>query len=799
MDQVVGQQVNKVDVVDKVTGEAQFAKDLGYDGELGFDADEMLHLKVLRAPHPHAKINEIDTTKAKELSGVEMVVTADDVRPLENFGLIFEDQQVLVTDKTRYMGDSLAIVAAETEKIAHKALDLIEVDYEELEVVTSPWEAMQSDAPIIQEDFCYTEVFYPPNDKADQCSLDDLDNKLCNCNLHSSYNLKKGDIDTGFAEADHIFTNEFQTQHVEQLPLEPEAGVASYDEESGEYTLWTPTQWLHDMQYDVANSLDVAPEKIKVIQPTIGGAFGKREDVSVHIHLALMAELTGRPVRLAYTREESMITQSKRHPINFKFKTGVTEDGKLTAWEAEVTGDVGGCASSSCAVVHQALYHCTGPYNVPHVKGKSYAYYTNNTYTGAMRGFGATQAAFAYESQIDIIAKELGFDPAEFRLKNAYQVGSTTPNGQKLTTSVATQDTIVEATKNLGYEPGTLNKDNDEKSATTESATKKRGTGIGTIMFGNGFGEGYPDHAYCNLKIKEDGRVVLETAAADVGQGVLTVAAQLVAEVLNISVDRIEVPQATTEMKNAGSTSATRQTIFSGNAAKLAAENLLGEINNLVFLKYGLNFPEFEVSEGEIRPHGDHENVTFGQLAKLAKERGEELSAEGCYFPETIAPDEEAGQSKLNYVAYTFNTNVVEVEVDTETGEVDVLNVQAAIDLGKAIHPQNVEGQSEGGIAMGMGMALTEEQIIEDGITLNPNMSGYIVPTSMDMPNIDTAMVESGDAAGPYGAKGIGEPVMIPVVPGIINAIEDAIGVRIKDLPATPDKILKALSEKEDN
>ncbi|MGM0471035.1 MAG: xanthine dehydrogenase family protein molybdopterin-binding subunit [Bacillota bacterium] len=791
MHKVIGQKVKKVDVIDKVTGQAKFAKDLSWNEELGFSRDELLHLKVLRAPYPHAKINEIDTTEAQKLEGVVKVITAKDVRKLGNFGLIFKDQEVLIREKTRYMGDPLAIVAAETKKIASQALELIKVDYEELEVVTSPWEAMEDGAPVIQEDYCYKELFASESES--------LNDRLANPNLHSSYNLDKGDIEAGFAEADHIFTNEFQTQHVEQLPLEPEAGVASYDEESGEYTLWAPTQWLHDMQYDIAHSLGVAPDKIKIIQPTIGGAFGKREDVSVHIHLALMAELTGRPVRLAYTREESMITQSKRHPIHFEFKTGVAADGRLTAWQAEVIGDVGAYASSSCAVVHQALYHCTGPYNVPHVKGKSYAYYTNNTYTGAMRGFGATQAAFAYESQMDIIAKELGFDPAEFRLKNAYQVGSTTPNGQKLTTSVATQDTIVEATKNLGYEPGTLNKDNDEKSATTESATKKRGTGIGTIMFGNGFGEGYPDHAYCNLKIKEDGRVVLETAAADVGQGVLTVAAQLVAEVLNISVDRIEVPQATTEMKNAGSTSATRQTIFSGNAAKLAAENLLGEINNLVFLKYGLNFPEFEVANGEVRPYSDQESITFGQLAKIANERGEELSAQGCYFPETFAPDEESGQSEFNYVAYTFNTNVVEVEVNTTTGEVEVLNVQAAIDLGKAIHPQNVEGQSEGGIAMGIGMALMENQIIEKGVTLNPNLSDYRVPTAVDMPQIDTAMVESGDAVGPYGAKGIGEPVMIPSVPAVINAIEDAIGVRIKELPATPEKILDALGKKDNN
>ncbi|SJZ91808.1 xanthine dehydrogenase family protein molybdopterin-binding subunit [Selenihalanaerobacter shriftii] len=759
MKKVVGQKVKKVDAIEKVIGKAKFAKDYSFD--------DMLYLKILRAPHPHAKIIDIDISKAQELDGVVRIVTADDLPELNNFGLILKDEEVFVKEKTHYMGDALAAIAAESEEIAHEARNLIEVEYEELEVIDNPFRAMEDDAPKIHEE----------------------GNVVC------SHNLEKGDVEQGFEEADLIISNEFQTQHIEQLPLEPEAGVAKYDSETDTYTLWAPTQWLHDTQGDMAQSLGVPPEKIKINQPTIGGAFGKREDISVHLHLAIMAKLTGKPVKLAYTREESMITQSKRHPITFKFKTGVTKDGEIIAWESEVIGDTGACASSGPAVVHQALYHCTGPYNVPNVKGKSYTVYTNNTYAGAMRGFGATQSAFAYESQIDIIAEELGMDPYEFRLKNAYDIGSSTPNGQILTSSVGAKESLKKAIEAADYQ---------KKSASTEekadnSSTKKCGKGMATIMFGNGYGEGFPDHSFCTVKVKEDGDILIETAAADVGQGVLTVVTQIVSEVLNISQDRIEVAPGTTEdMKNAGSTSASRQTIFSGNAAKVAAEELLGQINHQAFMELGANYPEFEVKDGKVVPF-EGEELTFKELAQIAKNKGEPLKAEGCYFPETYAPDEETGYSELAYVTYTFNTHVAEVEVDTDTGIVTVLRMVTAPDVGKAIHPQNIEGQSEGGTVMGMGMALMEDQIIDEGITMNPNMSNYLVPTTMDVPEIETVIVESGDGPGPYGAKGIGEPVTLPAAPAIINAIEDAIGVRIKELPATPEKILKALREKNDN
>jgi CO/xanthine dehydrogenase Mo-binding subunit len=489
---------------------------------------------------------------------------------------------------------------------------------------------------------------------------------------------------------------------------------------------------------------------------------------------------------MVMTRSESMIAQSKRHPAIYRFKTGVKKDGTITAWHTELISDTGAYASTGPAVVHQGLYVSTGPYKVDNVSGVCYTVYTNNTYCGAMRGFGATQSAFAYESHIDYIAKELGRDPVEYRLQNCYETGSTTPNGQKLTTSVAVRQTIERAAEAFG-----------EKGLPSASH-KKRGKGIAAIMFGCGYGEGFPDHSIVNLEVTEEGRIKVKSAAADVGQGVQTIVTQIVGDVLNTPLGMIDLEEGDTHtMKNAGSTSATRQTIFTGNAAKIAAEQLLAKIYHRASIELCRHHPELSIQDGEIILHGTDRQMNLAELAKVARLKGDPLSAEGCYFPHTDAPHEQTGQGELVYVAYTFNTHIAEVEVDTQTGQVDVIRIVAAPDVGKAINPVGVEGQSEGGAVMGMGMALMEEQIFKNGITLNPDLGTYLVPTSMDVPDIQTVIVESGDACGPYGAKGIGEPVMIPTAPAIINAIEDAIGVRIKDLPATPEKILAALKAKE--
>ena len=416
----VGKDVFKVDAQDKVTGQAQYSNDIYFDN--------MLYLKIKRAIHPHAYLRRIDISKAQKVPGVVKIITAADIPQVKNFGLIIKDQPVLIGigQKMRYMGDALAIVIAESKEIASKAVKLIEADVEKLEVISDPLRAMEKDAPLIHKDG----------------------------NILATHYLEKGNTKKAFAQADVIVENEYKTTFIDQLPLQVEAGVAFYNEKDGVIKLWSATQWLHDTQADVAQSLGLPKEKIRIIQPVIGGAFGKKEDISVHIHLALAAIATKRPVKFTYTREESMIAQSKRHPFIIRMKTGVTKKGYLTACQVEVIGDTGAYASSGLAVVHKGMYHCTGPYNVDNVKGVAYTVYTNNTYCGAMRGFGATQMAFAYESQMDILSHKLGISPVKFRLQNAYDIGSVTPNGQRLTHSVGVKETIKEAADIAGLTGG---------------------------------------------------------------------------------------------------------------------------------------------------------------------------------------------------------------------------------------------------------------------------------------------------------------------------------------------------------
>ena len=416
----VGKNILKVDAQDKVTGQAQYSEDIYFDN--------MLYLKIKRATHPHAYLRRIDISKAQKIPGVVKIITAADIPEVKNFGLIIKDQPVLIGigQKMRYMGDALAIVIAESKEIASKAVRIIQVEVEKLEVISDPLRAMEKDAPLIHQDG----------------------------NILATHYLEKGDINKGFAKADVIAENEYKTTFIDQLPLQVEAGVGFYDEENEIIKLWAATQWLRDTQADIAQSLGLPKEKIRIIQPVIGGAFGKKEDISVHIHLALAAIATKRPVKLTYSREESMIAQSKRHPFIIRMKTGVTKKGYLTACQVEVIGDTGAYASSGLAVVHKGMYHCTGPYNVDNVKGVAYTVYTNNTYCGAMRGFGATQMAFAYESQMDILARKLRIDPVQFRLQNAYNLGSSTPNRQILTHSVGVKETIKEAVDIAGWKGG---------------------------------------------------------------------------------------------------------------------------------------------------------------------------------------------------------------------------------------------------------------------------------------------------------------------------------------------------------
>ncbi len=785
----VGKKAEKVDARHKVTGEAQYTEDLANN------YDDLLHMRVKRAPHPHAYLRDIDVSKAREVSGVVDVFTAADFPELNNFGLIIKDQPVLVgiDEKMRYMGDALALVVAESDEAALEAREKIEVEIEKLTVVDNLEQAIQDDCPQVHKDD-YIEVTHY------------IDDDLCCDNLVCNHHVRKGDVETGFAEADYIIEGEYRTQFLDQVPMQVEKGIAEYDEKEDTIILWAASQWLHDTQADMAQAMNLEKDQIRIKQPEIGGAFGKKEDISVHIHLALAVRELKRPVQLIYNREESFVAQSKRHAMIIKHKTGVTEEGKLTAWETEVFGDTGAYASSGPAVVHKSLYHCTGPYEVPNVRGDSHTVYTNNPYGGAMRGFGATQMGYAYENHMDRIAHELDMDPLKLRHQNAYRQGVTTPNGQQLNQSVKAVETIEAASELAGGSPRDeleLPGFKPEAASTADNADNKKdedvafGRGIATIMFGFGYGEGFPDHSIAEIELTDRETVLIRTSAADVGQGVRTVVTQIAAEVLKLDPEYIEIaPGDTHTTQNAGSTSATRQTYFTGNAVKEAAEDLMGNIYHYASKEFTTNHPEMAVKDGRVYSHvNPDDEMSIWDLKDKLSHRDIELKGRGTFFPKTYKPDEKTGQAEKVYVEYTFHTQIADVAVDLNTGIVTVENIYSGLDVGKAINPQGVEGQIEGGTAQGIGMALTEEVVVNDGVIQNPDLSRYLVPTTMDCPEIKSALVEDEAADGPFGAKGIGEPTTIAAAPAINNAVYDAIGIRFTELPLKPERI-KAELEK---
>lgn len=786
----VGKDADKVDARDKVTGAAEYTEDLTND------FDNLLHMRVKRAPHPHAYLRDIDVSKALEVPGVVDIFTAADFPELSNFGLIIKDQPVLVgiDEKMRYMGDALALVVAKSDEAALEARKKIEVEVEELEVVDNMEKAIEEDCPQVHKDD-YIEVTHY------------IDDDLCCDNIVCNHHIRKGDVEEGFAEADYIIEGEYRTQFLDQVPLQVEKGIADYDEEDDTIIIWAASQWLHDTQADVAQAMNLEKDQIRIKQPEIGGAFGKKEDVSVHIHLALAVRELQQPVQLLYNREESFVAQSKRHAMYIKHKTGVTEDGELTAWETELYGDTGAYASSGPAVVHKSLYHCTGPYEVPNVKGDSHTLYTNNPYGGAMRGFGATQMGYAYENHMDRIARKLDIDPVELRHKNAYRQGSTTPNGQQLNQSVNTVETIEGACELAGGDitdsPGLPELKQEDLTGAAISNREGNeniayGRGIATIMFGFGYGEGFPDHSIAEIELTDRETILVRNSAADVGQGIKTVITQIVSEVLKIDPEYIEITSGDTHTtQNPGSTSATRQTYFTGNAVKEAAEDLLGSIYHYASKEFRTNHPEMGVKDGLVYSHVDSDDeMSIWELKEKLSQQDIELKGRGTFFPKTYKPDEKTGQSEKVYVEYTFHSQIADVAVDLNTGIVTVEKIYSGLDVGRAINPQGVEGQIEGGTAQGIGMALTEEVVVKNGIIQNPDLSRYLVPTAVDCPEIESVLIEDEAADGPFGAKGVGEPTTIAAAPAINNAVYDAIGIRFTELPLKPERI-KAELEKQ--
>ena len=741
----VGKNLIRVDAYSKVTGKALYPQDIYMEN--------MAYGKTLRSSKAHAYV-KIDTTEAEKVEGVLRVFTHKDV-PLNEFGVIFKDHEVFTSKKVKKIGESLAFVVAESYNACDEGLKAIKVTYDEIPGVFDPIEAMKEGAPQVHD--------HTPNNM-----------------FH--YKLRTGNVEEKW-DSYVVAENTYSSHMVEHIFLQPEAGL-SYIEEDGTLTVVLATQYPHYDREEVAKTLNLPEEKVRIINTAIGGAFGAREDISLQVHLALAALTLKRPIKTIYKREESFLAHSKRHPMVMKYKTGADKDGYLQFMEAEIIGDTGANASWATNVLRKAGVHATGPYHIPNVKVDSYAVYTNNPFAGAMRGFGATQVPIAIEQQMDILAEKLNMDPIEFRLKNVFRKGGKTATGQVLLESIPV-DRCLEEMVSYSKEYKKIKEEKDQ------NPLKKRGLGVAASYYGTGYGNGFPDISRATVRLLEDSKIGVYVGATEVGQGAKTAMVQIVAETLNINEADIKlVSEDTKYMLDSGTAAATRQTYNTGNAVKIACENFLKELKIVAQKELELNaIVGLELEEGEIYLSFFPEKRI--SIKALSEKYANKVEAYGEFVAQTTTMDPETGHG-APYWPYTFNACLVLVEVDTSTGRVELLKSAFAQDVGRAINPKIVEGQVDGGFAMALGYALFEDLNLVKGEMKNKMFSKYLIPTSMDMVDIDTILVEDPESTAPYGAKGIGEPTTIPVAPAILNAIYDAIGLRILDLPATPENLIKA-------
>lgn len=750
---VLNKSVPKVDSLEKVLGTAMFAGD--------YSMSNMLHGGVFRSTVPHAYIKRLNLEKARALPGVACVLDYTAIPGKNRFGIILKDEPCLVDDKIRRYGDAIAVIAAETAELVEEALELIEVEYDEIEAVFTVERALEEDSPKVHGD----------------------------TNLYTTKHLEFGNVDEAWEKCDVIVENTYETHILSHMFIEPDAGIA-YLDERGIMNVFASTQNAHYDRNEVAAMLGVPANQVRVKQAVTGGGFGGKLDISVQLHCALMAWHTKRPVKMVRSRTESTMVSSKRHPITMWCKTGATKEGKLVAVECVMTSNSGCYASYGPAVIGRAPVHIAGPYEVPNVRCDAKFVYSNSPMCGAFRGFGVPQAAVCHEGQMNALARELNIDPIELRKINSHKVGTTIPTGQLLTESVGMYDTLLEAEAKAG----------EVLSGADDKPTdgKKRGVGVGSMWYGVG-NTGLPNPAAAFVEVLKDSSVNLIVGCADIGQGSSTVMAQIAAETLGLNYEDIMVTWADTIVSpEGGASSASRQTFISGNAVKNACLQAMNELKKtaseelcvpeeeLVFRErtiFGAKEPERKMTHTELM-------AAMGKLGRLAV-------GAGYYNPKTtyLSPVDMSG---VPYELYSYATTICEVDVDVETGEVDVRKVVSAHDVGNPINQAMVEGQIEGGVVMGQGFVLTESIEInnKDLSIKNPIFSKYIIPSNMDVPEIYPIAVSSEGEAGPFGAKGVGEPALVPMIPATISAIENAIGVRFTKTPVFPKDIVEAWNNK---
>ncbi|HEV2242324.1 MAG TPA: xanthine dehydrogenase family protein molybdopterin-binding subunit [Streptosporangiaceae bacterium] len=769
---VVGQRVAHHDFVDKVKGSLHYAADWQLPG--------MLHARLVRSLVPSARIVSIDTKEALALPGVAAVLTGADVprnslveRASGGLGELLVPMPILAAERVRYVGEPVAVVAAVTQQVADEAAELVAVTCEELPGLFDMEAALEPGAPLVHDEG----------------------------NVLVSWHIGRGHVDAALAAADVVVEGTYRTQHVEHAYLEPEAGVGWMD---GDVVTVRASTQVIEHAAEIAEILDLPASRVRVIAAYMGGGFGGKEDMTVEPFIALLVWKTRRPVRMIWDRQESMLASTKRHPFRMRYRTGAGRDGTILAQDIDLLGDAGAYPYLSARILFAGAALSCGPYRVPNVRVRARPVFTNNVPTSAFRGFGAMQVTFGYESQMDRVAAALGMDPAELRRRNFLRQGDVIPTGETLDTAVAVGETLRRALGALG--------DRSEPSAPGRLV----GRGFACNMQPYGRTIWFRDRAAAWLTLQADGSLLIRSGVTDLGAGQAASLCQLASEVLGVPLGDISVYIGDTALTPpAGGTFATRQLYMSGNAVLNAARDLRARIDPVAADLLGCSGRELRYSGGLVRgpgsggscvcPRGDDPpstprrgassaSISLAELARACDAQAVDLSCLSTWRAGSGTFDPATGQG-ASFPDYTYGTHAAEVEVDPETGEVRVLRYVASHDVGRAINPMRVEGQIQGGAMQGLGYALTEEIVLEHGLTASSLFSSYFIPTALDMPDVEVEIVESGEGKGPFNARGIGEPPVGPVAPAIASAIADATGCRPARLPMTAERVLALLDE----
>jgi xanthine dehydrogenase D subunit len=747
----VGESPRRADGAGKVRGDFTYSSDLTAEG--------MLWGATVRSPHPYARIVAVDTSEALRMPGVEAVLTHLDVPGQKLYGLEIHDQPVLAIDVVRYWGEAVALIAADHPEHARRAAQAVRVTYAVLDPLTDPEVALTDAAPKLHPDG----------------------------NITRHVRIRHGDQD---ARADVVVSGEYEIGMQDQAPLGPESGLAIPGADGG-VDLHIATQWLHVDRDQLSGILALPPEKVRLTMAGVGGAFGAREDLSMQAHACLLALRTGRPVKMSYGRPESFVGHVHRHPGKLRYEHGASRDGKLVYVKARVLLDGGAYASSSTAVIANACCFAVGPYECPNATVDGWVMYTNNPPCGAMRGFGSVQNCYAHEAQMDKLAAALNMDPVELRKRNAIRTGSRLITGQVIEGPAPVEELLNRIKKfplppqgggsGRGWSAEDLTQMPGGVSNTTHGEGVVRGIGYAVGFKNVGYSEGFDDYSTARVRlsvVNGHPQAEVHTAAAEVGQGLVTVQAQIAATELGVS--DIVVLQADTQVGSAGSSSASRQTYITGGAVKAASEAVRERVFAMARSELGRSTAIRLESDAVVSAQGE-------VIVTLATLLGSEVIEETREFRprRTHRLDPETGQANA-HLQYAFAAHRAVVDVDTELGLVKVVELATAQDVGKAINPQAVEGQLEGGAAQGLGLALMEEIQVKDGVIRNASFTDYLLPTILDMPPLRMDILELGDPYSPYGLKGVGEPPTISSGPAIVAAIRAATGRPVTRVPVRP-------------